>query len=71
MNFKLRYFSIIVIVGALVAVLAARLFDLQILEQKFLRKQGDLRTLRTVSTPANRGMILDRSGEPLAISTEV
>ncbi len=54
-----------------VAGLAWRLFDLTILDQRFLRQQGDERVLRLVSIPAFRGMIVDRNGFPLAISTLV
>lgn len=42
--------------------------NLQVLKQDFLRKQGELRATRTVKIPAVRGMIVDRNGEPLAIS---
>jgi cell division protein FtsI (penicillin-binding protein 3) len=52
-------------------VLAGRAFDLQILKQDFLRGEGDARHLRVVSIPAHRGMLLDRHGEPLAVSTPV
>lgn len=51
--------------------LAVRAFDLQILKQDFLRGEGDARHLRVVSIPAHRGMLLDRHGEPLAVSTPV
>ena len=49
-------------------VLAGRAFDLQVLDQAFLTKEGDKRHLRTVSVPAGRGEIKDRNGEPLALS---
>ncbi|WJW75014.1 penicillin-binding transpeptidase domain-containing protein [Thiohalobacter sp. IOR34] len=52
-------------------VLAWRALDLQIIHQGFLQDQGDARHLRVVSLPAHRGMILDRNGEPLAVSTPV
>lgn len=49
-----------------------RAADLQLLNQRdFLKKQGDVRHLRTVASPAHRGKILDRNGEPLAVSTPV
>lgn len=54
-----------------VAGLCWRLADLQILNPEFLRNQGDARHLRQVPVVAHRGMILDRNGEPLAISTPV
>ncbi|MFW5452591.1 peptidoglycan D,D-transpeptidase FtsI family protein [Thioalkalivibrio sulfidiphilus] len=53
------------------AVLLGRGLDLQVLKQDFLRGEGDARHLRVVSIPAHRGMILDRNGEPLAVSTPV
>src|SRR3569833_1920624 len=45
--------------------------ELQFLHKEFLQGQGDARHLRAVSMPAHRGMITDRNGEPLAISTPV
>ena len=44
---------------------------LQVLDTEFLQSQADARHLRVVSLPAHRGKILDRNGEPLAISTPV
>lgn len=55
----------------IVAGLGWRLADLQIFNPDFLRNQGDARHLRQVPVIAHRGMILDRQGEPLAISTPV
>lgn len=55
----------------IVAGLVARLVDLTVINQHFLRKQGNARILRTVNSPAFRGMITDRNGYPLAVSTEV
>ena len=52
-------------------VLVWRAVDLQIVHKTFLQGQGDARYLRVVSEPAHRGMITDRYGEPLAISTPV
>ena len=52
-------------------VLAGRSAQLQLVEQEFLQEQGDARHLRVVQVPAHRGMIVDRNGEPLAISTPV
>ncbi|MDX1610486.1 MAG: penicillin-binding transpeptidase domain-containing protein [Halofilum sp. (in: g-proteobacteria)] len=51
--------------------LAGRAVELQVLNREFLRGQADVRHVRTVPVPAHRGMILDRNGEPLAISTPV
>src|SRR5690606_19119093 len=38
---------------------------------EFLQGQGNARTVRTESIPAYRGLITDRRGEPLAVSTPV
>ncbi|RPI12378.1 MAG: penicillin-binding protein 2 [Lysobacterales bacterium] len=51
--------------------LVARAVYLQVIAQDFLEKQGDARILRVAKLSANRGMILDRNGEPLAVSTPV
>jgi len=56
---------------SLVAGLGWRLADIQVLNADFLRNQGDMRHIRKVPIAAHRGMILDRHGEPLAISTPV
>ncbi len=52
-------------------VLAGRVAELQLLDHDFLKHQGEARHLRTVRISAHRGMISDRNGEPLAISTPV
>jgi cell division protein FtsI (penicillin-binding protein 3) len=44
---------------------------LQLVHKDFLQDQGDERFLRVVEVPAHRGMILDRNGEPLAVSSPV
>lgn len=51
--------------------LIGRLINLTVINRQFLRQQGNARTVRSVNIPAHRGMILDRQGEPLAISTPV
>lgn len=51
--------------------LTARALYLQGIRTDFLQNQGDLRYSRVIPLEANRGMILDRNGEPLAISTPV
>ncbi|RNF51943.1 penicillin-binding protein 2 [Marinomonas hwangdonensis] len=46
-----------------------RLFYLTAVDNAFLKNQGEIRAVRTEAIPATRGMILDRRGEPLAVST--
>jgi cell division protein FtsI (penicillin-binding protein 3) len=51
--------------------LAARAFYLQGLHYDFLQRKGESRYARAIEISATRGMIVDRDGEPLAISTPV
>ena len=51
--------------------LLGRAVDLQLVDNEFYRKQGDERFLRELEIPTTRGMITDRNGEPLAVSTPV
>ena len=51
--------------------LAGRSAQLQLVDHEFLQGQADARHLRVVEVPAHRGMMTDRNGEPLAISTPV
>ena len=53
------------------AALVARAVDLQLVHNDFLLAEGDQRYIRDVPTVAHRGMITDRNGEPLAVSTPV
>jgi cell division protein FtsI (penicillin-binding protein 3) len=53
------------------ATVVARAVNLQVMEAEFLQSQGEARYLRDVSIPTVRGSILDRNGEPLAVSTPV
>ncbi len=49
--------------------LAARAAYLQGVRQDFLQRKGEARYSRVIDLPANRGVVYDRHGEPLAIST--
>ncbi|NUS60496.1 MAG: penicillin-binding protein 2, partial [Lysobacter sp.] len=51
--------------------LLGRAFDLQVVHNDFYQAQGDARFLREIPIPTSRGMITDRNGEPLAVSTPV
>jgi cell division protein FtsI (penicillin-binding protein 3) len=57
--------------GMLAVSLVARAVHLQVLDKDFLNEQADTRHLRTEKISAHRGTIIDRNGEPLAISTPV
>lgn len=68
---KWRFYFLIIFILLIVAGLIARLIDLAIIKKNFLLNQGNARTIRMVNAPAFRGMITDRNGYPLAISTSV
>ena len=66
-----RRYCLALIVVSVMSVLAWRAVDLHIFEHEFLQAQADARHLRSVSLSAHRGMISDRRGRPLAVSTPV
>jgi cell division protein FtsI (penicillin-binding protein 3) len=66
-----RHWFVLGILALCGVALVARAVYLQVIDQDFLEKQGDARILRTAKLSANRGMILDRNGEALAVSTPV
>jgi cell division protein FtsI (penicillin-binding protein 3) len=53
------------------AALSARAVYLQVWNDEFLEGEGEKRSQRVIPIPAYRGMITDRRGEPLAVSTPV
>lgn len=71
-----RYYLVMLILASLPILLLVKIAQLQILPSQergvdFLQHQGDSRAIRNVTIPAYRGLITDRNGEPLAISTPV
>ena len=58
-------------VMAAFAVMLGRAFYLQGVHDDFLQARGEARFTRVIEIPASRGVITDRDGEPLAISTPV
>lgn len=52
-------------------VLAGRAVQLYVAQGDFLRNEGAKRAVRTLSLPAYRGIVRDRHGVPLAVSTPV
>ncbi|MFZ5560633.1 MAG: peptidoglycan D,D-transpeptidase FtsI family protein [Pseudomonadota bacterium] len=51
--------------------MVARAAYLHVVDQEFLRRQGDARMLRVEPIAAHRGILRDRNGLPLAVSTPV
>lgn len=66
-----RFYFIIIFILLITAGLMYRAVDLAVIKRHFLQVEGDARSIRTVTVPAFRGMISDRNGFPLAISTSV
>ena len=70
-SFRGRLLFTLFLVGCAMSVLVARGVDLQVLNKEFLQEEGTARYLREISIAAHRGSILDRHGQPLAVSTPV
>ena len=71
-----RYFLVMSGLFALPILLISHIAQLQIMPDEefgvdFLQNQGDARSIRQEIIPAYRGLITDRNGEPLAVSTPV
>ncbi|TGN38143.1 peptidoglycan D,D-transpeptidase FtsI family protein [Marinobacter confluentis] len=66
-----RYGTVLSVFLLVIAALAWRLVDLHVVDQEFLRQQGDVRTIRVEQIDAHRGVVTDRYGESLAVSTPV
>lgn len=66
-----RFRIVLALLALMVGALAWRIVDLQVIDQGFLQNQGDARSVRHIPIPAHRGLITDRHGEPLAVSTPV
>ena len=66
-----RLYAVVAVLGLSCCALVVRAFDLQLVDNDFYQQQGDARFLREVPIATSRGMITDRSGEPLAVSSPV
>ncbi len=70
-NYRLRLYTVLMVLMLATTGLIGKAVAVQILGKEFYQREGDARFLREVSMPAYRGMIADRNGEPLAVSTPV
>jgi cell division protein FtsI (penicillin-binding protein 3) len=70
-QFRLRARILAGVLAAAALVLLGRSVQLQVLDRQFLAEQGDMRHARVARMPAHRGAVLDRFGEPLAVSSPV
>jgi len=74
-DYRLRVLFVAAVIAGLFGMLVFRLVQLQVGGSQygadFLKRQGDLRAVRSAEIPAYRGLITDRRGSPLAVSTPV
>ena len=70
-QFKQRGWWVIGVLALVAIVVIGRAVDLQVLKHGFLAEQGAERFMRNAKIAAHRGAIVDRFGEPLAVSTPV
>ncbi|HYR05832.1 MAG TPA: penicillin-binding protein 2, partial [Gallionella sp.] len=66
-----RATALFVVLLAGLACLFGRGAYLQVMHGDFLQEKGNARYSRVIEVIAHRGMITDRNGEPLAVSTPV
>ncbi len=64
-----RLLLLLFVIG--LCLLLARAFQLQVLQHEFLQAKAEQRHFTHVSLPARRGMITDRNGKVLAVSTPI
>ena len=65
----LRVYIMVLAVFISALVIIARLIFLNLEQKEFLQREGEKRAIGTSVINVNRGMIQDRSGKPLAVST--
>ena len=70
-QFRLRARLLVGMLALFALALLVRSLQLQVFDQQFLAEQGDMRYARVAKIQAHRGAILDRFGEPLAVSSPV
>jgi cell division protein FtsI (penicillin-binding protein 3) len=68
---RLRLQALAMLLALAGTALVVRAVDLQVVRKDFYQDQGDQRFVRERTIPVSRGMIVDRNGEPLAVSTPV
>ncbi|MEK1905318.1 MAG: penicillin-binding transpeptidase domain-containing protein, partial [Pseudomonas sp.] len=66
-----RFRLVLALLALMVGAISWRIIDLHVIDHDFLQAHGDARSMRHIPIPAHRGLITDRNGEPLAVSTPV
>ncbi len=64
-----RYKAVVVVMVAMLLAMWSRAAYLALWDHDFLQRQGDQRSVHWETVPASRGIIRDRNGVPLAVST--
>jgi cell division protein FtsI (penicillin-binding protein 3) len=70
-NFAARRAALVLMLGLAFTAVTGAAFYRQVVEHQFLQTEGEKRFLREREIPARRGMVTDRNGQPLALSTSV
>lgn len=68
---EFRYRLLFVGLSVVVLILLFRMFSLAYFDREFLQARGSAIAERTIDVPTNRGIIYDRTGQPLALSIPV
>lgn len=66
-----RFLVVIGVLAVCCLAISWRIVELHVLDDGFLKGEGDKRSVRHTVIPAHRGLIVDRNGEPMAVSTPV
>lgn len=66
-----RFRLVLLLLALMVGAIVWRIVDLHVFDHDFLKAHGDARSVRHIPIPAHRGLVTDRNGEPLAVSTPV
>ncbi len=66
-----RFYVVMTVIVLIYCGLLARTAYIQVVEPDMLKKQGDMRSIRTLANTVQRGSIVDRHGHELAISVPV
>ncbi len=66
-----RFRLVLLVLALMVGAIVWRIVDLHVFDHDFLKAHGDARSVRHIPIPAHRGLMTDRNGEPLAVSTPV
>lgn len=70
-NLRGRLALVVGVMGLCSVSLVGRAAYVQLINNDFYQRQGDARFLREIPIPTSRGMITDRNGEPVAVSSPV